>query len=487
MPLRFDNTYARMPARCFARVAPTPVAAPAWLAVNPSLGALLGLDEDELRAPAMRDALAGNGALEGAEPIALAYAGHQFGAFVPRLGDGRAILLGEVVCRDGVRRDVQLKGAGPTPFSRGGDGRAAIGPVLREFVVSEAMHAMGVPTTRSLAAVATGERVYREAPLAGAVLTRVATSHLRVGTFQYFAARDDREALEALVRYALARHFPARADDPEAPMALFDAVCDAQRELVARRLALGFVHGVMNTDNCAISGETIDYGPCAFLDAYDPRRHFSSIDRHGRYAWAEQPRILRWNLARLAETLLGLLGDDEAAAVARMEQRLRDFGARFEATWAAALRAKLGLVDAQPDDDELARTFLTLLAAGRVDFTTAFRRLTHLAAGEDDHLRALFAERDRITSWLAAWRARVEREPATREEVVSRMRRANPAFTPRNHRVEEALEAAARGDLAPFERLRGALARPFEDQAEYADLAEAPGDDQWSYATFCGT
>ncbi len=487
MPLHFDNTYARLPAPFFARVNPTAVSSPAWLAVNPELGALLGLTADELPSPELLAVLAGNAVAPGSEPIALAYAGHQFGNFVPRLGDGRAILLGEVVGTDGVRRDVQLKGSGPTPFSRGGDGRAAIGPVLREFLVSEAMHALGVPTTRSLAAVATGERVYREDVLPGAVLTRIATSHLRVGTFQYFAARQDRDALDALVRYAIARHHPQLAESPTPALSLFDAVCDAQRALVARWLSVGFVHGVMNTDNCAISGETIDYGPCAFLDAYEPARHFSSIDRNGRYAWSQQPRIVRWNLARLAETLIPLLGDDDASTVKMLEARLGTFAERFEETWSATLRAKFGLVDAQEGDAALAQEFLAQMAADHADFTQTFRALTHMAAGADDGVRAHFTDRARITTWLAAWRTRLEREPSDRDVIVARMRRANPAIIPRNHRVEEALSAAQRGDLGPFERLRAALARPFDDDAASADLTTPPGEEQWGYRTFCGT
>lgn len=484
MPLRFDNRYARLPARFYRRVAPTPVADPAWLAVNEPLGALLGLSEEELRSPELLRALAGNGALEGAEALALAYAGHQFGGFVPSLGDGRAILLGEVIDAAGARRDVQLKGAGPTPFSRGGDGRAAIGPVLREFLVSEAMHAMGVPTTRALAAVSTGEPVYRERVQPGAVLTRVASSHLRVGTFQYFAARDDREALATLTAHALARHAPEAQDAPSPALSLLDHALDAQARLVARWMALGFVHGVMNTDNCAISGETLDYGPCAFLDAYEPRRCFSSIDHQGRYAYLNQPRIAQWNLARLAEALLPLLGLPDDAAVALLEARVADFSPRFARAWDEALRAKLGLRDARDDDRALAQDLLDLLAAHQADYTLSFRALTRYAADGDAQHLARIAPPGALDAWIARWEARSEGDRAARAEI---MRRANPARIPRNHRVEEALSAAVEGDLGPFARLRAALARPFDDDPDFADLEEPPGASQWGYRTFCGT
>jgi uncharacterized protein YdiU (UPF0061 family) len=488
MPLRFDNTYARLPGSFHEKTLPTPVPAPKWLAVNRPLGALLGLREDELSSEELLAALAGNRLLEGSEPLALAYAGHQFGGFVPRLGDGRAILLGEVEGTDGVRRDVQLKGSGPTTFSRGGDGRAALGPVLREFLVSEAMHVLGVPTTRSLAAVLTGAPVYREAVLPGAVLTRVAASHIRVGTFEYFAARQDHAALERLVDFALERHYPERLGSETPALTLFDAVLEAQIQLVAKWLAVGFVHGVMNTDNTTISGETIDYGPCAFLDTYHPQRKFSSIDAQGRYAFANQPRIALWNLARFAEALLPLSREGEQSAVQRFEARLGTFASRFDETYAAELRKKLGLRDAHDGDLELAQGFLTLLAEDRVDYTRAFRRLTELSdGGSEERLAELFAQQDRLRAWLTTWRARAALEDLSPDERAQRMRRANPAFIPRNHRVEEAIAAATAGDLGPFERLRHVLAGPFDDQPEHAELADPPGDEQWGYRTFCGT
>jgi serine/tyrosine/threonine adenylyltransferase len=488
VPFAFDHSYAWLPERFYARVKPSPVAEPRLLAWNEPLAELLGLAREDLMAPEQVQAFAGNRVPDGAEPLALAYAGHQFGRFVPQLGDGRAILLGEIVGRDGVRRDVQLKGAGPTPFSRGGDGRAAIGPVLREYLVSEAMSALGVPTTRALAAVATGEQVYRDEPLPGAVLTRVASSHLRVGTFEYFAARDDHAALVQLMEYTVARHYPHAAHTPVPALGLLDAVMDAQARLVARWLALGFVHGVMNTDNTSIAGETLDYGPCAFLDGFDPNRTFSSIDQGGRYAFQNQPSIALWNLARLAETLLPLIDADPTRAIAAATALLEEFPARFTAAHAAELRKKLGLCTAQDGDDALAEALLLRMAEQRADFTLCFRRLADVAAGADTaELTALFSDPTSIQRWLESWRARSLNEPAAPAERAAAMRAASPAFIPRNHRIEEMITAARNGDLGPFERLLRVLARPYDDQPDAADLAEPPGEGQWSYRTFCGT
>ncbi len=488
MPFVFDCSYARLPSRFYARVRPTPVARPTRLAINEELAETLGLDREELVSEEGLATLAGNHVPEGADPIALAYAGHQFGHFVPQLGDGRAILLGEVIGRDGRRRDVQLKGSGPTPFSRAGDGRAALGPVLREYLVSEAMFALGVPTTRALAAVSTGEPVYRETPLKGAVLTRVAASHLRVGTFAYFAARNDREALVELVDHALARHAPDAPRQEGPALSLLESVMQAQIALVARWLSLGFVHGVMNTDNTSISGETLDYGPCAFLDAYDPQRTFSSIDRGGRYAFANQPRIALWNLARLAEALLPLMGDDDERAIAILTERLETFPARFEASYCAELRRKLGLSTEREGDMDLARDLLNRMAAAKVDYTLCFRRLIDVAAGgEDKQVGDLFPDPEVFSEWARAFRARLAEEPLSVEERMALMRRSNPVFIPRNHRVEEMISAATEGDLGPFERLCRVLGRPYEDQPEAADLQEPPGKEQWCYRTFCGT
>lgn len=492
----FDNTYARLPDRFYARVNPTPVVEPAIVKVNGALAAELGLDGTTLASPEGAQVLAGNRVPAGAEPLALAYAGHQFGSFVRQLGDGRAVLLGEVVGKDGQRRDIQLKGAGRTPFSRGGDGRAALGPVLREYLASEAMAALGIPTTRALAAVTTGEPVARDGVLPGAVLTRVAASHIRIGTFQFLAARDDRDGLSALASYALARHYPDAVGSGNDALALLGRVVAAQATLVARWLGIGFVHGVMNTDNTSISGETIDYGPCAFLDEYDPEKKFSSIDTGGRYAFASQPPIMLWNLTRLAEALLPLLAADEDEAVRLARARLERFPATFEAAHGAILRAKLGL-GSRPEDEEedlaLASDLLGRLATDRVDFTLFFRRLCGSAAdaAADAETAALFANPGAFHDWAEGWRKRLAREATTPGERAAAMRLANPAFIPRNHRVEEVIAAAVgHGDFAPFETLLDVVTRPYDDRADRPDLArfaDPPKAEERVLETFCGT
>ena len=490
MKIAFDNTYARLPDRFHARVSPTRVRDPRLVKVNRALAETLGLDASLLASPEGAQVLAGNTLPEGSAPIALAYAGHQFGNFVRQLGDGRAILLGEVVGKDGKRRDIQLKGAGRTPFSRGGDGRAALGPVLREYIVSEAMAALGVPTTRALAAVTTGERVVREEMLPGAVLTRVAASHIRVGTFQFFAARDDREALATLASYALSRHYPEAMGSGNDALALLDRVMAAQAALVARWLGVGFVHGVMNTDNTSISGETIDYGPCAFLDEYDPEKKFSSIDRGGRYAFANQPRIAQWNMARLAEALLPLLADDEEAAVRLATERVQGFTALFEAAHARVARAKLGLVREEEGDVALAADLLERLAASSVDYTVFYRRLCASAAdpAADAQVASLFENPGAFHDWAEAWRRRLAREDLAPEARASAMRLVNPAFIPRNHRIEASIQAAVlRNDFEPFEALVRVLERPYEEQPELAYLSEPPQLDERVQSTFCGT
>src|ERR1700726_2199643 len=390
----FQNTYAALPDGFFARVAPTPVASPKLIKLNRPLATHLGLDPDRLSSPEGVEILAGKQIPDGADPIAMAYAGHQFGHFVPQLGDGRAILLGEVIDADGIRRDIQLKGSGPTPFSRRGDGRAALGPVLREYIVSEAMAVLGIPTTRSLAAVMTGESVLRETPLPGAVLTRVASSHIRVGTFQYFAARSDTEGVRRLADHVIGRHYPHLADAERPYHALLEAVITRQADLVARWLLVGFIHGVMNTDNTSISGETIDYGPCAFMDHYDPAKVFSSIDELGRYAYANQPRIALWNLTRFAECLLPLLSDEQDKAISEAQAELGDFVERFDAAYQAGLRAKLGLFTARDGDPLLAQELLETMARNQADFTLTFRRLSDAAQdpASDREVRQLFAE-----------------------------------------------------------------------------------------------
>lgn len=486
----FDNTYVRLGDRFYARTAPTPVAAPAMIKLNRALAEQLGADTEGLATPEGARLLAGNALPDGAEPIALAYAGHQFGVFVKQLGDGRAILLGEVLDRQGRRRDVQLKGAGRTPFSRGGDGRAALGPVLREYVVSEAMASLGLPTTRALAAVATGQHVVREQPLPGAILVRVAASHIRIGTFEFFAARGDRDALAALTTYALRRHYPDSIGSGCDAAALLDQVVRAHATLVARWLGLGFVHGVMNTDNVAISGETIDYGPCAFLDEYHPEKRFSSIDSGGRYAFGNQPQVARWNVARLAEALLMLIDDDEERAIRIATERIERFQPRFETERVQLLRAKLGLARDEPGDDAIAQDLLARLAANEVDYTLFFRRLCDAAAdaSADTEIAGLFRVPDDYVSWAKAWRGRLSLEDRAPEARRTAMQRANPAFIPRNHRIEEAIGAAvSRGDFQPFETLVKALARPYDDQPEFASLADPPTPEQRVRETFCGT
>jgi serine/tyrosine/threonine adenylyltransferase len=485
----FQNSYAALPANFFARVAPTPVDKPRLIKLNRPLARHLGLDPDQLATPEGVEILAGKALPDGAEPIAMAYAGHQFGHFVPQLGDGRAILLGEVIDQDGVRRDIQLKGSGPTPFSRRGDGRAALGPVLREYIVSEAMAALGIPTTRSLAAVMSGEPVMRETALPGAVLTRVAASHIRVGTFQYFAARKDTEAVKRLADHVIDRHYPSLKAAERPYHALLSAVVGRQAELVARWLLVGFIHGVMNTDNTSISGETIDYGPCAFMDQYDPATVFSSIDEHGRYAYANQPRIALWNLTRLAECLLPLLADDQDKAVTEAQDLLGAFGEQFNDAYKGGLRKKLGLFTERNDDQLLAQALLDTMAAGRADFTLTFRALSAAAGGGDaGDVCALFEEPVAFDEWAVRWRARLAEEPQSAAERARAMAAVNPAFIPRNHRVEAVIQAAVNNDdYAPFEELVKVLAKPYEDQPEYAAYQDPPLPDQRVLRTFCGT
>ncbi|WP_420391879.1 protein adenylyltransferase SelO [Acuticoccus sp.] len=491
----FDNSYVRLPERMFARVSPAPAREPRLLLLNRRLAEELRIDPDRLGRPDAVEVLAGNRIAEGSDPIAMAYAGHQFGNWVPQLGDGRAVLLGEVIDRNGQRRDVQLKGSGRTPFSRMGDGKAPLGPVLREFIVSEAMAALGVPTTRSLAAVATGERVYREDALSGAVLTRVAASHVRVGTFQYFYARDDVEALKALADHVTARHYPEVADAEAPALSLFEAVKARQADLVARWMGVGFIHGVMNTDNMTISGETIDYGPCAFMDAHREGQVFSSIDVGGRYAYGNQPRIAHWNLVQLAQALLPLLPGSKEAAVERMQASVDAFPELFQTAWLGVMRRKLGLspvaeARAVEEDAGLAADLLSTMEANGADFTLTFRGLAALAPPETadgQAVRDFFADPGAFDAWVGRWTARLAADPMSPAERRVAMNQTNPLFIPRNHRVEEALAAAEEGDLGPLETLRAVLARPFEDQAEHVHLAQPPLSEDAAYRTFCGT
>jgi uncharacterized protein YdiU (UPF0061 family) len=495
---RFDNSYARDLKDFALPWRPVTVPAPKWLFFNRSLAGELGLDAAALEGDAGAALFAGNALPEGAEPIAQAYAGHQFGGFSPQLGDGRAVLLGEVIDRAGQRRDIAMKGSGRTPFSRGGDGKAAVGPMLREVLIGEAMHALGIPTTRALAVVATGEPVLREEVLPGAVLTRVAASHLRVGTFQFFAVRGDVERVRQLAEYTIARHDPALVGTPRRFLGLLENVAERQAALIAQWMNVGFIHGVMNTDNMTLSGETIDYGPCAFMEAYDPAAVFSSIDQHGRYAFGNQPDIALWNLARFAETLLPLLADEPEDAAAQATQVLEAFPARYRSHLLHGQRAKLGLTDANDDeaDAALADDWLSLLHDERVDFTLAWRRLADAADGDASSLRALFADGAALDAWLGRWRERsVHGESSAGAVPVfaagrgAQMRRASPFVIPRNHRVEEALAAASGGDdLGPFERLLDALRQPYDESPALAAYAEpAPAEVTARYRTFCGT
>jgi uncharacterized protein YdiU (UPF0061 family) len=486
----FQNTYAALPAGFFARVAPTPVASPRLIKLNRPLAIHLGLDPDLLDSPEGAEILAGKRLPDGADPIAMAYAGHQFGHFVPQLGDGRAILLGEVIDADGIRRDIQLKGSGPTPFSRRGDGRAALGPVLREYVVSEAMAALGIPTTRSLAAVVTGESVMRETPLPGAVLTRVAASHIRVGTFQYFAARGDTEGVRRLSDHVISRHYPEAATADRPYHALLAGVIARQAELVARWLLVGFIHGVMNTDNTSISGETIDYGPCAFMDQYDPATVFSSIDEQGRYAYANQPRIALWNLTRLAECLLPLFSEEQETAIATAQGLLGEFAEKFTAAYQAGLRKKIGLFTERDGDEALVQDLLDAMAKNQADFTLTFRYLSDaaLAPEGDRQVQPLFADPAAYDDWAVRWRQRISDEPEAPAVRRTAMRAVNPAFIPRNHRIEAVIAAAVgRDDFAPFEELLTVLSMPYKDQPAFAAYAEPPEAHQRVLQTFCGT
>ncbi len=473
---RFDNSYARLSESFHSRVNPTPVAAPRLVLLNHRLAHSLGLDPAALSGLGAAAYFTGNQIFLGAEPIAQAYAGHQFGNLA-RLGDGRAILLGEHRTPAGERFDLQLKGAGRTAYSRGGDGRAALGPMLREYLISEAMHGLGIPTTRSLAVASTGEPVQREQPLPGAVLTRVAASHIRVGTFAYFAALGDTNSLRVLADYTLLRHFPDRVQSEHPALGLLEEVIERQASLIAHWLRVGFVHGVMNTDNMALSGETIDYGPCAFIDAYDPAAVFSSIDHHGRYSFGQQPRIAAWNLARLAEALLPILHPEPDTALACANEALESFSARFQHHWLAALRGKLGLFTAEPEDAAIAEELLRWMHETRADHTHTFRNLKPNAHWENSA----------FTAWHRRWAERLARQPQPWPEVVRLMHAHNPAVIPRNHEVEAALAAATANDLAPLERLLAALARPYEEADQPDGLLNPPPPGTPACRTFCGT
>jgi uncharacterized protein YdiU (UPF0061 family) len=485
---RFEHSFADELSELALPWQAAAVAASQLLALNHDLADELGLDPEMLRTPEGLAALTGTSTPEGATPIAMAYAGHQFGNYSPRLGDGRALLVGEVIDVHGRRRDIHLKGSGRTPFARGGDGKAAVGPMLRELLIGESMHALGVPTTRGLAVVATGERIHREGMLPGAVLTRVASSHLRVGTFEYAVRLGDRDLLRRLADHAIARHAPEVVDDDRPYVAFYDHVVEAQAALVAKWMLVGFVHGVMNTDNMTISGETIDYGPCAFIDAHDPATVFSSIDHGGRYAYGNQPSIAQWNLARLAESLLALFDDDVDSAIASATDILTTFPDRFRAHWQAGMAAKLGLVDVVAGDEQLFDDLLRTMHAQRADHTSTFRALSAVVSGADASLAPVASESAAFEPWLDRWRVRLATEGRPAAVVAAAMEATNPLYIPRNHLVEEALDAATDGDLVPFERLLAVVTDPFHARCgdeRYA--APAPESFGGSYQTFCGT
>jgi uncharacterized protein YdiU (UPF0061 family) len=479
----FDNTFAAQMDGFFLPAKAAPFPSPELVAFNEPLASSLGLDPAALREDAAA-IFSGQTVPDGAEPLAQFYAGHQFGGFSPQLGDGRALLLGELVDAEGRRFDLQLKGSGPTEFSRGGDGKASLGPMLREHVISEGMHALGIPTTRSLAVVTTGEPVFREQPLPGAVLARIAASHLRVGTFEYFASRRDVANTRKLADYTIARHYPHLADTPVPYLGLLHAVVDAQADLIAQWMTVGFIHGVMNTDNVALSGETIDYGPCAFMDRFDPRTVYSSIDHRGRYAYGNQPGIGQWNIARFAETLLPLLDDNDDVAMEHARKSLRAFALRYQTSWTKGMRAKLGIVEAEDEDESLATALTKVMEEAQLDYTKTMRALSAVARGADDGL----ADADGFDAWAARWLVRLEREPGGREGAAERMDAVNPVYIPRNHHVDAVLDAAVEGDLAPMHGLLEAVTDPFTPRAGLERYAEpAPKTFDAEFKTFCGT
>jgi len=487
MQLGLTHSYADLPAPFHTAERPAIPPEPRLLLWNAALADELGLDSKALQ-PVAHEVFSGKTLPDDARPISMAYAGHQYAHFVPALGDGRAILLGERRDRSGVLRDIQLKGSGRTRWSRSGDGRAAVGPMLREYLISEAMHALGIPTTRSLAVVATGEQVFREDVLPGAVLTRVAASHVRVGTFEYFAARGDTTAVQALLRYCIERHYPELAESSTPALDFLQAVARRQASLIADWMSVGFIHGVMNTDNMAISGESIDFGPCAFMDHYDPRTVFSSIDRHGRYSFGNQPAIAQWNLARLAEALLPLIDADTNLAVQRATAVIEPFIALFDAQFLARLRRKLGLTTAEEGDAALTAALLQAMQGAAADFTLTFRALADaLQPAGEPALRGHFRDSAALDAWLATWRARLDREPLPASRRRADMLRANPAFIARNHRVEAALIAATDGELQPALVLLQLLRTPYDEHLDLPDYRLPPRPEERVLQTFCGT
>ncbi|MEM1283930.1 MAG: YdiU family protein [Pseudomonadota bacterium] len=486
----YDTSYLSLPKPLFSLVEPYGASSPQLLKLNEALAEVLGFNSQAMSDAQAAAMFSGNDLADGSQPLAMAYAGHQFGGFNPGLGDGRALLLGEVRGRDGKRYDIQLKGSGQTPYSRQGDGRAALGPVLREYVMSEAMAALGIPTTRALAAVTTGDPVLRERVLPGAMVTRVASSHLRVGTFELAAFLSDRKVLSKLTDYALKRHYPERVDQGPSGLMLLEAVIEAQAALIARWMGVGFIHGVMNTDNCTISGETIDYGPCAFMDQYNPAQVYSSIDHQGRYAFSNQPPIAHWNMAVLAQALLPLIAEDEADAIKLAQAAVDRFPRAFQTAYRAEMRRKLSL-DTDPakeeTDDQLSRDLLKAMAENEADFTNTFRSLGRSVASAEPLLLQI-GKNDR--DWWDRWQARLTESSGDVSEKAARLQSANPAIIARNHRVEAMIAAGLEGDFAPFHAMVEALSKPFDDpgkDGEAIELSKPPQPDEVVHATFCGT
>ena len=486
----FENSYSRLPENFYQRLSPTSVKSPSLVALNYQLATELGFDIDALSSNDGIALLAGNKILAGSDPIAIAYAGHQFGYFVPQLGDGRAHLLAEIIDGNGQRRDMQLKGSGQTAYSRDGDGRAPLGSVIREYILSEAMHALGISTTRSLAAVTTGEQVYRQSALPGGILTRVAASHIRIGTFEYFAAQNDYNSLKCLADYAISRHYHAAKATDNPYRSLLESVLDGQAKLIASWMNIGFIHGVMNTDNTSIAGETIDYGPCAFMDSYDYKTVFSSIDQYGRYAYGNQALVMQWNLTRFGESLLPLLDPDTDKAVQIVEEVIDTYQDLFSDYWLAGLCQKLGLTEKSAADLLLGQNLFELMQKHAADFTLTFRYLCDVTAENADAMliRSLFDLSNDFDQWLSRWRNRLLEQTETQQQCIAIMRNNNPAFIPRNHRVEQAIESAVEsGDFSKMYQLIKILSDPYHEQPEFADYASPPQPGEWVGQTFCGT
>ena len=485
LPFPFDNTYVHLPKRFYAEVTPDPVSDPKLIAWNEPLARELGLSLNLLTEKQLAAIFSGNSVPKGAHPIALAYSGHQFGNFTPQLGDGRAVMLGEVISQDGSRYDIQLKGSGVTPFSRNGDGKSSLGPVLREYIVSEAMFHLGVPTTRALAATTTGDTVYRNEPIPGGVFTRVAASHIRVGTFEFFAARNDQDGLLRLLNYSVERHYPEIKDKPNLPIAFFRKVVSLQATLIAHWMDVGFIHGVMNTDNTSVAGITIDYGPCAFMDTFNTDQVFSSIDHQGRYAYSNQPPIAQWNLARLADALLPIVRSEKTEAIKVFEKELTNFKKLYESQWLQRMRSKLGIVTEEPQDFKLISAWLEYLEKEELDYTLSFRRLSGLF--DESPKNHSFKKTPQFDEFENKWKARLKRQAIDRSEVTKQMKKRNPIYIPRNHQIERAIQSALKGNFSVFQEMSHVLSKPFEEQAGYETYLTPPLANEKVHETFCGT